>query len=41
VVLKVWCDACKDWTLDNAKHECAWCETKFTKKNLQRAKVNR
>lgn len=36
----VWCDTCKDYTLDNVRHECSWCESKFTTKNLEKAKTD-
>lgn len=34
----VWCEKCGDYTLDNPRHQCSWCEEKFTDKRLAEAK---
>jgi hypothetical protein len=34
----VYCHKCKDYTLDNPRHACSWCEAKFTDKNLEKAR---
>ena len=33
----VWCEKCKDYTLDNAKRICSWCDTKLSSKRLAEA----
>ncbi len=35
--MKVWCATCKDYSLLNAQKKCLWCDTKYTKKNLDKA----
>ena len=34
----VWCEKCGDYTLDNPRHQCSWCEEKLSDESLEKAK---
>jgi hypothetical protein len=37
--VKVWCDACGDYTILNQKKICLWCNTKIPEVNIKKARL--